>query len=805
MNIKAINKSTDTNALNRAIENACARVSPSWPLDQSIAVNPWWNWRDVHITDVSAKLKATSNVDLLMPKSYYLESFATQIKPHHLILAKNELANQSSVQALIEFLRQDDPNPIPQWMHMGELIDLAPSRSHKMPWHDEVVHQVSQFCALYFAYPDQMELNHYDDKDLYRCWREVIINDKGISILMDESSFNEQFAALPHTVDSLIATFSEEFSAYVFSNDALSEYIYSLLLDVYGWASWIAYQNWQAQLNGESNQLLKQLVAIRMAWELMLLRHYSAKSDKPDNTLNILFVKQFEVFYHSKMIWTEYQCKLWVWQRALEYSYQEDLQRKLVSGAQSPIKEPILQAIFCIDVRSEPIRRALESEDASIQTYGYAGFFGLPIAYGEVGSSELTPQLPGLLKPSLVVKQRSSNEKRSIFKIKHSWRNVADSSPSSFGFVESLGIFKLASLFGSSKTRYSKVSDDKPWQVLKDNSLISITEVASIVSGIIRSIGIAKKFSKYVLLIGHGSCSSNNPQASSLDCGACGGQSGEVNVRVLSQLLNDKAIRNELNSLGEEIPEETVFIAALHNTTTDEIRVLNHELPTEIMSWLQSAKRKAQIRRATQFNLKASSPEQLNELFEKRGKNWAELRPEWGLANNASLIIGPRHLTRDVDLEGRSFLHEYNWEMDPDAKLLEQIMMAPMVVTNWINLQYYASVTDNRLYGSGNKMLHNVVAEHIGVFEGNGGDLRIGLPIQSIHDGYNWRHQPLRLSVYIAAPKEFIAKNIENHQTLQSLVNNEWLFIIQYDHAHTSFSRYKNASWINQNGMIDEP
>ncbi len=62
-------------------------------------------------------------------------------------------------------------------------------------------------------------------------------------------------------------------------------------------------------------------------------------------------------------------------------------------------------------------------------------------------------------------------------------------------------------------------------------------------------------------------------------------------------------------------------------------------------------------------------------------------------------------------------------------------MTAPMVVTNWINLQYHASTVDNRRYGSGNKVLHNVVGGRLGVFEGNGGDLRIGLPLQSLHDG----------------------------------------------------------------------
>ena len=68
-------------------------------------------------------------------------------------------------------------------------------------------------------------------------------------------------------------------------------------------------------------------------------------------------------------------------------------------------------------------------------------------------------------------------------------------------------------------------------------------------------------------------------------------------------------------------------------------------------------------------------------------------------------------------------------------------------------MQYYASVTDNGVFGSGNKVLHNVVGGNLGVFEGNGSDLRIGLFMQSLHNGQEWMHQPLRLSVYIVAPK----------------------------------------------------
>ena len=46
---------------------------------------------------------------------------------------------------------------------------------------------------------------------------------------------------------------------------------------------------------------------------------------------------------------------------------------------------------------------------------------------------------------------------------------------------------------------------------------------------------------------------------------------------------------------------------------------------------------------------------------------------------------------------------------------------------------------NNRVFGAGNKVLHNVVGT-IGVLEGNAGDLKVGLPWQSVHDGQDYRH-----------------------------------------------------------------
>jgi uncharacterized protein YbcC (UPF0753/DUF2309 family) len=109
--------------------------------------------------------------------------------------------------------------------------------------------------------------------------------------------------------------------------------------------------------------------------------------------------------------------------------------------------------------------------------------------------------------------------------------------------------------------------------------------------------------------------------------------------------------------------------------------------------------------------------------------------------------------------------------------VLELILTAPMVVTHWINLQYYASTVDPSRYGSGNKVLHNVVGGRLGVMEGAGGDLRIGLARQSVHDGRRWMHEPLRLSVFVEAPADAIDAILARHATVRDLVQHRWLFL----------------------------
>jgi uncharacterized protein YbcC (UPF0753/DUF2309 family) len=147
-----------------------------------------------------------------------------------------------------------------------------------------------------------------------------------------------------------------------------------------------------------------------------------------------------------------------------------------------------------------------------------------------------------------------------------------------------------------------------------------------------------------------------------------------------------------------------------------------------------------------------------------------------------------------LNLGGRIFLHNYHAHLDADKATLELILIAPMVVANWINLQYYGSTVDNRLFGSGNKVLHNVVGT-FGVWQGNGGDLQPGLPLQSIHDGARLMHEPLRLSVFVEAPRADIEKILAKHAGVRELIENGWVNLFAMENGGKEIYRFEKNNF----------
>jgi uncharacterized protein YbcC (UPF0753/DUF2309 family) len=104
-----------------------------------------------------------------------------------------------------------------------------------------------------------------------------------------------------------------------------------------------------------------------------------------------------------------------------------------------------------------------------------------------------------------------------------------------------------------------------------------LAERASLAEDILKGLGLLENFARIVLFCGHGSATKNNPYASGLDCGACGGHVGDANARLAAALLNQADVRTELSERGILIPSDTVFIGGLHNTTTDEVSLFDYE------------------------------------------------------------------------------------------------------------------------------------------------------------------------------------------------------------------------------------
>lgn len=793
---------------------ACDRIAPTWPLDRFIAVNPYWGWREGHASAAAAWLGALAGTSLTASRSWVRGEWAAgRLAAEHLEAAAGGDAELLAAACAV----LDGPDDEPVVRRLALVTDVRELTSRPRPdrtWADLVVHQIGQHAA---AHVDRWQGTWHPDRrlDLFASWQQQLAAAGDVGWWGGTPWVRSQLPLLPAEPAAAIDVMLDDLAVPV---DGREAYLTALLLSVNGWAAWFAYERWQARLVGGDDHQLVDLLAVRLAWEWLLQRDPDSPTDEATWAAWAASWSDAAELVAA----TERDQRVdWLLQTAAERAYQAGLVAGLGAAAAPAPSTPTVQAAFCIDVRSEVLRRALEAVAPDVQTRGFAGFFGLPIAYTPFGTEGTRPQLPGLLAPALTVTDEGpagaalAAERAATLADRRRWQRFRSEPSSVFSFVESTGLIYGAKLVAESLGRghhhdsldHEGLPGDaaaalRPRLALVDEDPAA---AAALAHRVLRAMGLVEGFAPIVLLCGHGSRTANNPHAAGLDCGACGGQTGEVNARVLADVLNTPSVRAELAALGIAIPDTTWFVPGLHTTTTDQVDLFDTDLVpaplrplvAELRDWLAAAGARARAERAPRLGLGdlAGDPVRLEQAVLARAADWSQVRPEWGLAGNASFVVAPRWRTRGLDLGGRAFLHDYDWRLDPDLSVLTLIMTAPMVVTNWINLQYHASTVDNRRYGSGDKVLHNVVGGNIGVFEGNGGDLRIGLAMQSLHDGTTLQHPPLRLSVFIEAPQEAIDTVIAGHQVVQDLVGNGWLHLLRIDPPTGSVSRWTPAGW----------
>jgi uncharacterized protein YbcC (UPF0753/DUF2309 family) len=767
-------------ALLKAAEAAARAIPPAFPLDATVAVNPFLGQSGEDLATTAARMARVAGLRITRARTEYAaEVAAGRITDDDLeaaLATSSSAAKPADLQDLKARLAADSPPAAA----LPTVADLA-AQATGTDWPALIARSFGLWAGGYFD-RGQALWSPAPGKTAFAAWREWATHDLTAEIA-GLKGFCAHVAAAPDTTERAILRTTQRLGIV---EAAAETCFHRLLIDLGGWAQHARWLLWQAEQNNGTDTTLIDLLAIRLIWEEALLAHV------PD----IAAPWAQSLAGHAQPVTpAPDQIVDAILQEATERAHQRRLADAL-AGPKRSSHPPKLLAAFCIDVRSEVFRRNLESLDPGIRTLGFAGFFGLPVAHRPHGTDAAQAHLPVLLNPTLRACSHAAPEIEQAARIsaraKRAWGRFRQAAVSSFAFVEAAGpiygwkLVKDAFGLGGHDTR--------PEPAPRFEVVLTPEQKASTAAAILRAMSLTQDFAPVVLLIGHGAQTTNNPHESAYHCGACGGQTGAVSARLLAGLLNDHETRAGLVAHGIEVPAETCFVAGLHNTTTDSVTLydLDAALPgatiAQAKAWLNAAATLSRTERA------ASLPGAKAADVARRARNWAEVRPEWGLAGCAAFVAAPRAATAGRNLDGRAFLHDYDWRADAGFATLELILTAPVVVASWISLQYYGSAVAPELFGGGNKLIHNAVGG-IGVVQGNGGVLRAGLPWQAVHDGDQLAHEPLRLSVFVEAPHEAITEILMRHPQVRTLFDQGWLHLFTLEQGRVAQRYRPNLAW----------
>jgi uncharacterized protein YbcC (UPF0753/DUF2309 family) len=408
-----------------------------------------------------------------------------------------------------------------------------------------------------------------------------------------------------------------------------------------------------------------------------------------------------------------------------------------------------------MDVRSERLRRALETLEPEIQTYGTAGFFSLSSVNRSSDIDDEGLHIDGKLQRAISRFSRAA--------------------VSSFAYVGAAGILRLGPLVDSSQFHDRRVIG---YGSVPKLTLDSSSEAAAdAAEAALRSMDLTKDFAPVVVFIGHEARVTNDAQSGLLQCATCGGHDGAMNARTLSGLLNETPLRKMLARRGIEIPSKTVFRTGLHDTTGDTVTLFVTDPVGDCdpppIRWLHDILDQAcgKVRAERSTDLPAT---RRGGALYARGGDWSQTRAEWGLAGCHWFVAAPRSATRNQNFGGKVFLHDYEGANDPDGKILAEIVGGPLLVAARINLQYYGATVSPQYFGSGNKMVQSAYGG-IGLLDGTSGRLRGGLSDQSLFLNGKPVHDALRLIARIAAPEAAINAAISASPEVENLVQSGWL------------------------------
>lgn len=783
--------------INEIISKVKKYVPAYWPLQSFIATNPLFNLIEQPLDQCLSQLgnyidiKGSASIDQY--HQYYTEG---KISLQNLEKAVEEFLSDKGQdlnhkvalsKALVTFQVQNNLENIFNKSNRNSTVlfcnQIIKDKNHIE--NEKIKVKVIKFLADFLDLGQAKWDMPVKSESLYLAWREYsIIENKYIKKSIEDSPANSE-AAIEYLLFKLGVP-----------KQYTEQYLIEILFQVLGWSSivkWLEERPDNPYIKRQAS--ISDVLAIWLNLEYALLLKHNLPftihidlDQSCDNAIQQVLKKTISDDTLLKQL-NRYTISL-IWQRALELNYQdhlvEQIKINLPTVENKPDDSAKAQLLFCIDTRSEGIRRKLEFI-GEYSTYGFAGFFGIGFKLFDEQSGACSLQCPAIVVPDVTLINKSQTQPI-LKKVQTAIFNTVNKTKSGYfsplilfdivGSWLSLGLLgrtiipkKINRLF---KTRVENNYSDKSINLYEPSGGFSPEILAEKAHFVLTSIGLTCNFSPFVIISGHLSQSENNPFQSSLDCGACGGNGGIPNSIVFCQALNDSKIRSILHhKYNIKVPDATFFVSACHNTTTDEFSYYNLELMDE-----SQLKLFTKVRLDITHACSLLRQERMHVLpgtndVHARKSNWAELVPEMALANNAAFVIGPRELTSNLNLDRRTFLHSYEPGLDHDGEILNFIFNAPVIVGHWINSQYYFSTTDMNIYGAGNKAIHNVVGQ-FGVMEGNFSDYKIGLPIQSVAYRNKLLHKPMRLLVVVYAKQKHIDKILASSPLVAAMFKGRW-------------------------------
>lgn len=531
-----------------------------------------------------------------------------------------------------------------------------------------------------------------------------------------------------------------------------------------------------------------------------------------------------------------------LWLLAYERHYREQLFAALQANRRQPLvaRAWSAQVVMCMDDREEGTRRHLEALAPSIQTFGAAGFFGLPIFWQGLDDAQPSALCPVVVTPRHLIEERvaaadqsrlATHVRRRSRRLRWRWRLFQGGRLDPLDNLGLSNLLALPALLGLAATSLvpAWLGDAlRRWQTAYDGLLATqlqltaalpneglqsgLTESEQVerIEAFLRSIGLLDHFAPLILILGHGAASRNNPHQSAYACGACSGRHGGPNARVFAQIANRPAVRAGLRERGIDIPATTWFVAAEHNTTDDAVHWYDlDQVPADfapaldtLVAQVAEACRQHAVERCRRLASAPPRPTPWAALRHVQGRvnDFSQARPELGHATNAAALIGRRSLSRGLFLDRRSFLISYDPTRDADGHIIESILLAAGPVGAGISLEYYFSTVDNAAYGCGSKVTHNLTGL-FGVMAGSDSDLLTGLPMQMVEI-----HEPMRLLVVVEQSPACLGAILARQPALQELIGNAWIVLAAADPADGSLQRYcPRRGWLPWTGKAVVP